>query len=70
MPIAPRDPFFKFTCKACGWSIVTYQASDAIHHPSTCPKCKGSELAFSKAGTVESMRTYPKEFIKWLTKTC
>lgn len=67
MPIAPRDPFFKFTCETCGWSLVTYHTSDAIHHPYACPKCGSTQLDLSKAGAMESLRAFPMKFFNnWL----
>ena len=64
MPIAPRHPFVKFTCHACGWSAVTYQGSDAINRPSICPKCEATDLDFSKANALESMQAFPAKFIQ------
>jgi ribosomal protein S27E len=63
MPIAPRDPFFKFTCHKCGWSDVTYQASDVIHRPQVCPTCGERQFVFSKASALESIMALPKKFI-------
>lgn len=63
MPIAPLYPFFKLTCNACGWSDVTYQASDVIPRPQVCPKCGERQLVFSKAGAFESMRAFAREYL-------
>lgn len=66
MPIAPKNPFRKFTCLACGWSIVTYQPSDAMYRPYVCQKCGGKQLDLSTAGAIESFQAYPKQFLKRL----
>ena len=40
MAFAPREPYFNYTCNACGWSVTISQRSDAlIRGPSECEKC-------------------------------
>ncbi len=44
MAWAPREPYFKYTCNACGWNITIVHRSDVwIGDPRECEKC-GSKL--------------------------
>lgn len=50
MPISPGSPYFKFTCRSCGWSLVVMQTSDVITGPRTCEKCGSADLSQTRAG--------------------
>lgn len=54
MPIAPRNPYFKWTCNGCGWSIVTKERSDAIKRPvAHCQKCQGTSFTPSSGSALD-----------------
>lgn len=58
MPIAPKNPYMKWTCKGCGWSTVIKQTSDCIMRPVTsCPNCHESEFTFRSGSAVDAVNT-------------
>lgn len=58
MPVAPRNPYFKWTCDACGWSTVTKEKSDCIRRVVTrCPKCGGTKFTPSSGTALEAAIT-------------
>lgn len=38
MVMQPRQPFFSFTCNACGWTKTIYQRSDVLVQVHRCEK--------------------------------
>ena len=64
MPIAPKIPFHKVTCTACGWSHVSVQRSDVILAPRVCGKCGGAKLTHSTPNLLEAMATDPMALLK------
>ena len=53
MPLPPRHAI-KTTCKHCGWSTVTHQASDVIMRPSRCARCGTDDLTHAAANAFET----------------
>lgn len=69
MPVAPKFPFRKVTCTACGWSHISVQRSDVIFVPGVCGQCGNEQLEHSKPGVMESMRAQPKAFAQFVLKS-
>ena len=61
MPLSPINPYFKFTCRCCGWHVVIKQTSDVIVAPKSCQKCGRADLTTSKTGLMSLLTS------KWLS---
>ena len=59
MVMQPRQPFFAFTCNACGWSKTVYQRSDVLERVHRCGKC-GSESISCKASILSDLEFFLK----------
>jgi len=66
MPLPPKNPYFKWTCDACGWSTVTKEKTDRIMRLVVrCPKCAGTNLTHSGGTVLDAIAT---EFNRILSK--
>ncbi len=64
MPIAPKIPFHKVTCTACGWSHVNVQRSDVILAIGVCKKCGGTKLTHSTPNLLEAVAAASMTLLK------
>lgn len=44
MPVAPRNPYKKFECSACGWSLSLPVRSDVLPVGPVCPRCHSQSV--------------------------
>jgi len=52
MCVPPTKPYFKYTCPACGWSVVIKQRSDAIIAPRSCQQCGNGSLEVTRTSSL------------------
>lgn len=64
MPLPPRNPYFKWTCDACGWFTVTKEKSDRIMRLVVrCPKCAGTRFTPSSGTALDAIAAEFKHII-------
>ncbi len=53
--IPPRNPYMKFVCGACGWSVIHKQYSGVIFVPMQCERCGSEDLKTQAANALEQV---------------
>lgn len=64
MPLPPQNPYRRFRCEACGWSVSFLQRTDEMALGRTCPKCDADSLRFELTLTGELYEKY----LRWMRK--
>ncbi len=62
MAFPPRQPFIKYACDKCGWSLVVCQTSDARPRPH-CASCGNTDLRQTPASALESLAADPRHYL-------
>lgn len=62
--IPPRNPYMKFVCRACGWSVIHKQYSDVIFIPPQCKRCGSENLKNQPASVLEQVAHEAAQLLK------
>jgi DNA-directed RNA polymerase subunit RPC12/RpoP len=62
--IPPRNPYMKFVCGACGWSVIHKQHSDVIFVPMQCERCGAEYLKTQAANALEQVAHEAAQLLK------
>ena len=63
--IPPRNPYMKFVCGACGWSVIHKQYSDVIFVPPQCKRCGSENLKSQPVSVLEQVAHEAAQLLKW-----
>ena len=62
--IPPRNPYMKFVCGACGWSVIHKQHSDVIFVPMQGECCESYDLETKAANGLEQVAHEAAQLLK------
>lgn len=62
--IPPRNPYMKFVCRACGWSVIHKQRSDVVFGPMQCGRCGSDDLEIQAANALEQVAHEAAQLLK------
>ena len=62
--IPPQNPYFKFVCTACGWSVILKQYSDVIRLPAQCKRCESEKFKRQTTNVLEQVAHEAAQLLK------